>query len=345
MSNSKADENDPHDPRKESSSLSEESLRELRRNVVHDTGYKKPPKHTQFKKGQSGNPKGRPRKDDFGPGADRSASRLLLQEADRSITLTDASGSTESTGIQAVARKQYLTAMKGNPLAQKHVIERYDLAERDRRRSIAEENEIWRYYCDRTRKEIADAKAKGETLPDPLPHPDDIVLDLDKGVRFIGPLVQEQVDDIEDACRTRDLLILQDQLDHRLTKTDDVQDPLDGPGAALLHACALNGWVPPRWRLSEGAMCSAMMRARNLTKRQLLKTVYRGWQSLGRPVPRGETFGSVRDGRLALKVSYKILRSICDGDFENSTTEEIAEVLMDMFEELGVRVNRDGAVA
>ena len=27
----------------------------------YDVGYKKPPKHTQFKKGQSGNPKGRPK--------------------------------------------------------------------------------------------------------------------------------------------------------------------------------------------------------------------------------------------------------------------------------------------
>ena len=28
----------------------------------YEIGYKKPPKHTQFKPGQSGNPKGRPQK-------------------------------------------------------------------------------------------------------------------------------------------------------------------------------------------------------------------------------------------------------------------------------------------
>ena len=27
----------------------------------HDAGYGKPPRHSRFKKGQSGNPKGRPR--------------------------------------------------------------------------------------------------------------------------------------------------------------------------------------------------------------------------------------------------------------------------------------------
>lgn len=29
----------------------------------YDVGYRKPPKHTQFRKGRSGNPRGRPRKD------------------------------------------------------------------------------------------------------------------------------------------------------------------------------------------------------------------------------------------------------------------------------------------
>jgi hypothetical protein len=32
-----------------------------RRNSESEVGYRKPPKHSQFKKGQSGNPKGRPK--------------------------------------------------------------------------------------------------------------------------------------------------------------------------------------------------------------------------------------------------------------------------------------------
>ena len=38
------------------------SDRKKNQNMDYEVGYKKPPKHTQFKKGQSGNPKGRPRK-------------------------------------------------------------------------------------------------------------------------------------------------------------------------------------------------------------------------------------------------------------------------------------------
>lgn len=41
-----------------------------------DAGFKKPPKHSQFKKGRSGNPRGRPRK--YDPAAERKQLKALL---------------------------------------------------------------------------------------------------------------------------------------------------------------------------------------------------------------------------------------------------------------------------
>jgi hypothetical protein len=50
-----------------------------------DVGYGRPPKHSQFKKGQSGNPKGRRPKS-------RNTSTLLAEELDKLITVKDGSG-------------------------------------------------------------------------------------------------------------------------------------------------------------------------------------------------------------------------------------------------------------
>jgi hypothetical protein len=114
MSDDKTNDGDRDEPRQDQPALSDETVRKIWDLLNHGVGYKRPPKHTRFKKGQSGNPKGRPRKNNLGLGAGRSANRLALQEADRRITLTDASGPSEITAIEAVIRKQLATALKGN---------------------------------------------------------------------------------------------------------------------------------------------------------------------------------------------------------------------------------------
>jgi hypothetical protein len=48
----------------------------------YEVGYKKPPKHSQFKKGQSGNPRGRPR------GA-KNMTTLLGEALDEKVIVTD----------------------------------------------------------------------------------------------------------------------------------------------------------------------------------------------------------------------------------------------------------------
>ena len=51
-----------------------------RKSAPYQVGYGKPPVHAQFRKGQSGNPGGRPR----GPATER-AKALALQEAYRTV--------------------------------------------------------------------------------------------------------------------------------------------------------------------------------------------------------------------------------------------------------------------
>ena len=80
-------------------------------------GKGKPPVHTQFRKGQSGNPGGRPR----GATAGR-AKTLALEEAYRVIAVKDGKDVVALPALQAILRSQIALAAKGNGPAQRAVI-------------------------------------------------------------------------------------------------------------------------------------------------------------------------------------------------------------------------------
>lgn len=70
-------------------------------------GYAKPPQHSRFKKGQSGNPKGRPR----GSINIRTAMIEVLKE---SVTVTENGRQSKISRPQALARQAFTQAFKGN---------------------------------------------------------------------------------------------------------------------------------------------------------------------------------------------------------------------------------------
>lgn len=78
---------------------------------------------TRFKKGQSGNPKGRPRS---GPKFAPSAYNIII---DRSITITKDGVPREATVEEALQIKTYHAALSGNPTAEKEVLKM--IAERE----------------------------------------------------------------------------------------------------------------------------------------------------------------------------------------------------------------------
>jgi hypothetical protein len=268
--------------------LSEEAIERMKRAIIFGTGYGHPPKRTQFKKGQSGNPAGRPKKPNLGPGNGLSANALVLKEGARLISVRDGETTGETTEIEAVIRKQYATALRGNAYAQKHAIERYDWAEREQREQRLEEIEFWQGYVDRKRKAIADAEAKGEVPPNPLPHPDDLIIDYETGVWCKGPRNEKELAEYEELLKLRDVLIMQDALDKKLWTRDYSTDLLDGPGTGYIFADFINRHVPNRFRLSEVRFEMRMDRCRVTPKRELLKQVYRAWRALlGLGVRRG----------------------------------------------------------
>jgi Family of unknown function (DUF5681) len=86
--------------------------------IDHEVGYCKPPAHRRFRKGQSGNPGGRPR----GMTAGR-ATALALKELYRPVTVREGDKLRKLPAIQAVLRSQVALAAKGNGPAQRALFE------------------------------------------------------------------------------------------------------------------------------------------------------------------------------------------------------------------------------
>ena len=101
---------------------------------AYDVGYGKPPSASRFKKGQSGNPRGRPRGAKANTPA-RPTERLndiLLEEASRLITVPNGDRTMTLSMMQAASRTLAIDAVKGKPRAQRFLIENVTAIERDR---------------------------------------------------------------------------------------------------------------------------------------------------------------------------------------------------------------------
>jgi Family of unknown function (DUF5681) len=293
-------------------SLSEEVVERIKEEILFGVGYKRPPEHTRFKKGQSGNPRGRPKSSNLGLAGSQSVNSLALKEGQRRIPVREGDEIREIPAIQAVMLSQLKSATGGSAYAQKHYIQRFDWAERENRERIAREIEVWEEYVSIQRRLISDAQAKGQPLPSPLPHPDDVIIDYETGVRFVGPLCDEDVARMQETLKVRDALILQDELDRREISNAKSEDPLDGPGTAMVWAMILNQSVPKRFRLSEGRLLLQVTRYQSMPKRVLLKEVYRSWRAIGARARRGRTMPPLRVGKQVIEETIGLIKEHCD---------------------------------
>ena len=80
-------------------------------------GYRKPPLHSRFRKGQSGNPTGKRRQ-----GEAERAQALIWEEAFRPLTVREGDRVTRMPALQAVIRSQIASAAKGNVPAQRAIV-------------------------------------------------------------------------------------------------------------------------------------------------------------------------------------------------------------------------------
>ncbi|MGU9962654.1 MAG: DUF5681 domain-containing protein [Candidatus Halichondribacter symbioticus] len=163
----------------------------------YDTGYKKPPKTSQFKKGTSGNPSGRPKGAlNKLPKHELRLQDLLVNEAYRDVTIKEGSNQIKLPVMQAVLRSIMLNAAQGKVPAQRLLLDNLTRIEDKQNKDKLEFFGEMVAYKFKAKKMIADAKEKGVTLEHEfIPHPDHIVLDSKTGdVKFTGPFDENNKD-------------------------------------------------------------------------------------------------------------------------------------------------------
>lgn len=166
----------------------------------YEVGYGKPPKQGQFKKGQSGNPKGRPKKKNPVEVEMRAPSytrdhfaEMILEEANKTVTITEKGEPRTTTQKHAIFKAILAKGLNGNGSCLKMAMQLIINAQnedRDQKRNLFEE--------------IVKSKVQGEQIleeclslgrkpPELIPHPDDIQLDVLNGsFRMLGPFSPEQ---------------------------------------------------------------------------------------------------------------------------------------------------------
>ncbi len=162
----------------------------------YEVGYGKPPEATRFRKGQSGNPKGRPKgSKNKVPGLkDERMKALILEEAYRTIQVRDGTRNVTVPIAQAILRALAVNAVKGQHRSQRLFAELLSAVETSNKALHDEWLNAAMEYKIEWERELARRERLGITgLPEPLPHPDHVIIDIREGTaRIAGPATKEE---------------------------------------------------------------------------------------------------------------------------------------------------------
>jgi hypothetical protein len=220
-------------------------------------GYGRTPKWTRFQKGQSGNPNGRPKKDnakDKETPAKSEYDDLLRAALNRKVEITEGGKRRMVTVAEIVQQMQIAAASKGNVIAQRDVLQALRmLEERDRERAKAEEEmreKVFAYMVSKRAQQARlwrEAEARGVEPEQPWPHPDDILInEATSSWRIRGPGSPQDVLFFEGIRADRDVLLMRSYIDVKRGRRRQAFAAYWG-----FMALAMDDMLPLRWQVGD----------------------------------------------------------------------------------------------
>ena len=233
----------------------------------------------QFAKGKSGNPDGPPRGTKKAK-APKHGSRIAAKAAEiarRPITVRDADGERTIDAIEAALLQLRKSAASGNVPATRLLVElvsQDEALEQERvaaeRAELARLKECWEAYVARTRPLFEAAEANGLPAPEIYPHPDDVVLGDDGQLKIIGPVCPETAKDYAEIASTTDYWLTMIAYDRwRGSRGGPFSNRAEYSYVAEILFWQQQEWLPPRMRMTEAAVVSAVMWLGRLSGRKL----------------------------------------------------------------------------
>lgn len=204
---------------------------------------------------------------------------------------------------EAIIQKRNQNALKGNSHSQRQALEEASrIAEKEQALMDAEIEHWSAVAADNARvlKRLLEKYDGVGPAPTVYPHPDDIIIDYQKGVTIAGPRNVEEAKVIANARRYVEALLLQRAMERAVEKRRK-ELPTE-PDVLLKFASAVNMSVPGRYKLSDREIVSHMMKNANKPIRDLRKETYRAWQRVGTPRKRGASFLSDEAMMVVLEV-------------------------------------------